>query len=155
LREVCFGATLRMATIPPTYPLAKGLKTAYIFCAKRDLEGRKRHPSSLHKLQNEIRIKPKTMEKIIPVRRFPKWSQDIEVSIATKQKDAITEEEQANECLRVYSDGSAIDGGVGGAAVLMKGKQMIRAKRFYLGSETGHTVYEAEIIGMILAVQIL
>lgn len=136
-------------------PLAKGLKAACGFCAKRDFDRQKRHPSPPHKLQNEIRINPKTMEKITPVRHFPKWSQDVEVSIATGWKDAIEEEEQANECQRVYSDGSAVDGGVGGAAVLMRGKQMIREKRFYLGTETQHTVYEAEIIGMILAVQLL
>ncbi|KAG2043295.1 hypothetical protein BDR03DRAFT_812345, partial [Suillus americanus] len=155
LRKVCFRTTLRMATLPPTYPLAKGLKAACGFCAKRDFDRQKRHPSPPHKLQNEIRINPKTMEKITPVRHFPKWSQDVEVSIATGWKDAIEEEEQANECQRVYSDGSAVDGGVGGAAVLMRGKQMIREKKFYLGTETQHTVYEAEIIGMILAVQLL
>jgi ribonuclease HI len=144
-----------MMTLPPTYPLAKGLKTAYSFCAKRDFEAQKRRPSPLHKLQNTVRTNPETMEKITPVRHFPKWTPDVEVSIATKEKDAIREDKQANECLRVYSDGSAVDGGVGGAAVLMRGKRMIRGKRFYLGSETEHTVYEAEMIGMILAVEIL
>lgn len=57
--------------------------------------------------------------------------------------------------MRVYSDGSAIDGGVEGAAVLMKNGEMVKERRFHLGSDQEHMVYEGEIIGMILAVEIL
>jgi len=61
----------------------------------------------------------------------------------------------AQEDLRVYSDGSAIDGGVGGTAVLMRGEEVVREKRFHLGSDKEHAVYEGELIGMILAVELL
>jgi ribonuclease HI len=96
-----------------------------------------------------------TMEKILPARHFPKWSPDIAISIAAKEQDAIKEDKEASENLRVYSDGSAVDGGVGGAAVLMKDGVMVREKRFYLGKVEEHMVYEAEVVGMILAVHLL
>lgn len=50
----------------------------------------------------------------------------------------------AREELRVYSDGSMIDGGVGGVAVLMEGERRIREIRFCLGSAVKYTVYEGE-----------
>ncbi|KAG2739807.1 hypothetical protein P692DRAFT_201729067, partial [Suillus brevipes Sb2] len=37
----------------------------------------------------------------------------------------------------------------------MSGARVIGEKKFHLGNEEEHTVYEAEIIGMILAVQLL
>ncbi|OAX30731.1 hypothetical protein K503DRAFT_818508, partial [Rhizopogon vinicolor AM-OR11-026] len=37
----------------------------------------------------------------------------------------------------------------------MRGDEAIRRKRFHLGSEKEHTVYEGELVGMILAVELL
>ncbi|KAG2141406.1 uncharacterized protein EDB93DRAFT_1159675 [Suillus bovinus] len=110
--KICFQATLRLATVSSTLPLANG-------------------------------------------RRYPKWISDITISIAPNKKDAIREQEAASETLRVYSDGSAVGGGVGGAAVLMKGKKMIKERRFYLGGYEEHTTHEAELVGIILALQLL
>lgn len=61
----------------------------------------------------------------------------------------------ANEEIRVYSDGSAVDRGVGGAAVAMEGERILRERRFHLGNDKTHTVYEGEVVGMILAVQLI
>ncbi|KAG2045803.1 ribonuclease H-like protein, partial [Suillus hirtellus] len=57
------------------------------------------------------------------------------------------------EDLRVYSDGSAIDGEVGGAAVMMRNDEIVGERIFYLGSDQEHTVYEGELVGIILAVE--
>lgn len=54
-----------------------------------------------------------------------------------------------------YSDGSSKYGGVGGAEVLMRGEEVIRRKWLHLASDKEHTVYEAELAGMVLAVQLL
>lgn len=80
---------------------------------------------------------------------------DVELRIASKPEEAHLEDTIADEDLRVYSDGSAIDGGIGGAAVLMEGDRMVDERRFYLGKTEEHTVYEGEIVGMILAVELL
>ncbi|KAG1788665.1 uncharacterized protein HD556DRAFT_1244907, partial [Suillus plorans] len=37
----------------------------------------------------------------------------------------------------------------------MDGERVIRERRFHLGSDKAHTVYEGEIVGMILAVQLI
>ncbi|KAG2144123.1 uncharacterized protein EDB93DRAFT_1251723 [Suillus bovinus] len=155
LRYTCYRATLRMSTLPESHPLSKHITAASNFCKKRNYEGHKRHPSPLHRLFNEFKMDPATMEKILPARHSTKWEPDVAISIASKEKDAAREEEEASKDLRVYSDGSAIDGGVGGASVLMRGGVMLSERRFYLGKEEDHTVYEAEIVGMILAVELL
>lgn len=155
LRKMCYRSTLRIATLPDTHPLARGVKAAFNFCAKRNFEGRKRHPSPLHRLLNEFRIDPTKIEKVQPIRHYPKWQADVEIQIARDQESAAKEDEIAREEWRVYSDGSAVEGGVGGAAVLMRGDAVEKERRFHLGTTEEHTVYEGEIVGMILAVQLL
>lgn len=44
------------------------------------------------------------------------------------------------EDMRVYLDGSSVDKGVGGVAVLMRGEVVVRKKRLHLGSDEEHTV---------------
>lgn len=144
-----------MATLPDTHPLAKDIRSAYMFGAKREFKGRKRHPSPLHKLTYEYQIDPDTTEKIRPVRHYPKWTPDTETHIADKPERAADEDLSAEEDIRAYSDGSSIEGGVGAAAVIMRGEEVIKSRRFYLGKDTEHTVYEGELVGMILAVQLL
>lgn len=155
LRKTCYRATLRMATLPQKHPLAKGIKNAYDYGKERDFKGKKRYPSPLHKLMYEFRINPSTVEKIDPVRHYPKWEPDVDIHIAEKAETAKIEDGLADENLRAYSDGSMVDGGVGGAAVVMRDNEVIGSKRFHLGSDREHTVYEAELVGMILAVQLL
>jgi len=92
----------------------------------------------------------------MPVRDYTKIGQaDVEVQIARNQESAAKEDEMVREEWRVYSDGSAVEGGVGGAAVLMRGNVVEKERRFHLGTIMEHTVYAGEIVGMILAVQLL
>ncbi|KAG1729344.1 uncharacterized protein EDB91DRAFT_1060003 [Suillus paluster] len=112
LQKICFKATLRMATLPNTHPLAKGISTTYNFCVKRQFGGHKRHLSPLHKLMNEFKIDPHRMETILPTRHYPKWAVDVNIQIAHKKEEAEREDKEADKELRAYSDGSAIDGGV-------------------------------------------
>ncbi|KIK37785.1 hypothetical protein CY34DRAFT_52906, partial [Suillus luteus UH-Slu-Lm8-n1] len=104
LRKMCHHVTLRLATLPESHPLANGIKTAFNYCKKREFTKQKRHPSPLHQLFNEFRIYPGKMEKILPVRHFPKWEPDTTISITKGEKDAVREENEAKEDLRVYSD---------------------------------------------------
>ncbi|KAG1888693.1 hypothetical protein F4604DRAFT_1569704 [Suillus subluteus] len=140
LRKICFKSTLRLATLPDSHPLARDIKTAYDYGAARNFNKPKRHPSPLHKLLYKFKINPTEMEKILPVRHYPKWKADVEVWIAGKKEEAAEEDELANEDLRVYADGSAIEGGVGAVAVLMRGEEVIDELRFHLGKDRDHTV---------------
>jgi hypothetical protein len=155
LCKMCHSATLHMSTLYRSHPLHKGILSTFNFHANQNFTGSKHHPSPLHKLFKEFRINPATTETIEPVCHFPKWMPDIEIRITSKPEKAYLEDTLGDEDFRVYSDGSAIDGGVGGAAVLMEGDRVVEERRFHLGSTEEHMVYEGEIVGMILAVELL
>ncbi|KAG2073156.1 hypothetical protein BDR04DRAFT_1116506 [Suillus decipiens] len=95
---------------------------------------------------------PKT---ILLVHHSTKWTPNVEISIASKSEEEYYEDQLIDEDIKVYLDGSAVDGGVGGGAVLMDREEVLRERRFYLGSDKDHTAYEGEVVGMILVVQLI
>jgi hypothetical protein len=131
-----------MITLPETHPLHKGLNAAYHYCSKRDFQKCKWHPSPLHNLANAFQLDPVKSKTILPVCHNTKWIPDVKISIASKTEEAYYEDQVTNEDIRAYSDGSAVDGGVGGGAVIMRGEEVLRERRFYLGSNKDHTIYE-------------
>ncbi|KAG2032022.1 hypothetical protein BDR03DRAFT_834363, partial [Suillus americanus] len=104
---------------------------------------------------NTFQLDPAKSETILPVHHSTKWTPDVKISIASKSEEAYYEDQLADKDIRVYLDRSMVDGGVGGGAVLMNGEEVLRERKFYLGSDKGHTVYEGEAVGMILAVQLI
>ncbi|OJA11398.1 hypothetical protein AZE42_03955 [Rhizopogon vesiculosus] len=135
-------SALRMVTLHQSHPLYKGICAAYNSSIRREFKScTGKRP--LHK--------SKAMAPI----HHPEREPNVTTHVAQSTEEAIIEDTIAQEDLRVYSDSSAVDGGVGAAAVLMRGDVAVRRKRLYLGSDKEHTVYKAELIGMILAVQLL
>ena len=67
-----------------------------------------------------------------------------------KEDDA---EDRAEVC--VYSDGSGVDGSAGAAAVLFWDGLEVRSIHYWLGSLTQHMTYEAEVIGVLLVLELL
>ena len=57
--------------------------------------------------------------------------------------------------IRVYMDGSGIEGQIGAAAVLYWDGVLKRKRRLRLGSTKHHTVYEGEGIGIILVLVLI
>ena len=57
--------------------------------------------------------------------------------------------------LAVYTDGSGTNKKIGAAAVLMLNDMELKTLQYRLGTETEHTVYEAEITAVILALHLL
>jgi ribonuclease HI len=55
----------------------------------------------------------------------------------------------------VYADGSGYKEGIGAAASLWVNNRKTKMLRFFLGKESEHTVYEAEIVGVILGLHLL
>ena len=55
----------------------------------------------------------------------------------------------------MYSDGSAHDGKVGAAAVLQREGKQDRTLKLHLGTTEQHTVYEAELVGMIMGLHLI
>ncbi|KAG1867714.1 hypothetical protein F4604DRAFT_2021351 [Suillus subluteus] len=155
LRKICQRAILRMVTLHHTHPLHKGLHTAYNSCTRRDFQSCKKHLSPIHRLLNKFNVNPYTVEAIALTRHYPKWTPDVTTDIAGDMQTAIANNAEADEDFQAYSDGSAVDGGVGGVVVLMRGGEVVKEKQFHLGNDQEHMVYEGEIVGMILAVELL
>jgi hypothetical protein len=88
-------------------------------------------------------VHPNNTEIIQPVRQTPKWQSAFKTHIAPSKDKAILEELGDPAFIRIYSDGSGIEGNIGSAAVLYRCKDNIETKHvlcYCLGPETRHTV---------------
>jgi ribonuclease HI len=150
VESACHKAITRLATLPLEHPLHTPVK--------KSAKGRvKRHRSSLHILTSIFGIDPKVIEKIPLVCTHPKERGSIPVRIdippnkeASKRADA-----NATETIKVYSDGSVHDGKVGAAAILKRAGKPDRVLKIYLGTTEQHTVYEAELAGMLMGLHLI
>jgi len=98
---------------------------------------------------------PTQVETIRPVRQGPKWVPSFGIEIAQDKEAALLAEKANRDHIQVYSDGSAIDGGVGAAATLYHHGVRISTLRKYLGTVDAHTVYEAEVVGIGLGIELI
>ena len=146
LKTLIRSAT-RLLSLPDSHPLYKPSQLA----AKRPV---KRHRSPLHTLFITTGVKPKRYETILPTRRRGNYRMLGEVHIDEDREVAI---KNANELTGtvIYTDGSGHDKKIGAAAVMMKNGIEVNAVQYHLGSETEHTVYEAEATAVILALHML
>ena len=146
--KVRFQAALRLATLPISHPLHKPVHQA----AHRFV---KRHHSPLHELMHRFKLKPKLMEKISASRQGPKWEPDLAIRIADN-KELAKQEDTADETpIKVYTDGSGLEGRIGAAAVLYRNGVLKGKRRMQLGSTKHHTVYEGEGVGMLLGLELI
>ena len=113
--KVCFRALTRLAMLPlehPLYPLVRKNASCRV----------KRHRTPLHTLLSLYNLNTALVEKIPSTARNPEQTGKLpfDVRIPADRKSSITEAASAREEVQVFSDGSAIDGKVGAAAILMK-----------------------------------
>jgi ribonuclease HI len=104
------------------------------------------------------KIHPDNTKTIQPVHQTPKWNSAFKICIAPSKEQAMEEETGDSTFVRIYSDGSGIEGNIGSATVLYHQQNGIETKcilRYYLGPETKHTVYEGEVVGAIMAQELL
>jgi hypothetical protein len=146
----CHGALTRMAALPIEHPLYKIMKS-------RRIGKTKRHKGPLHHLTKWFKIDVNAMEKTPMVVRDPSKTGNLPfgISIAESREDSIKETEKAQETIQIFMDGSALEGKVGAAAVLMRKGRHTQTLRFHLGPESEHTVHEAELVGILLGLHIL
>ena len=140
----------RLCSLPDTHPLHSHVHKATRFI--------KRHRSPLHQILAAYDLHPDDMETIAAVRLPPGWRPPFPISIAANKDDAAAAEAlwAARPGYRLYSDGSDCDNGVGASAVLYRpGTEEPTVLRYHLGASTRHTVYEAELVGLLLAAHLL
>lgn len=152
INKICCQAALRFATLPKTHLLHRHVKSAI----KRHP---KKFPSPLHRLMAAFPYRPDSIETIQAVRLHPKWQRGFSARIAPDKKSAIEEDINDKAQVKLYSDGSGIDGSIGASAVLLhyhpQGGVTKRTLRYRLGSDKKHDVYEGEVVGMLLASHLL
>jgi ribonuclease HI len=147
--KVCHRAAVRLATLPSSHPL-------HSFVRRASQRFVKRHKSSLHHLFHSTKVNPTLFETILPVRRRPNYRPYL-TSTIDDDRDKAKKQADDLRAMRVvvYADGSGYKGGIGAAASLWVNGRKTKTLRFFLGKDSEHTVYEAEIIGVILGLQLL
>ena len=150
IEKVCHDAITRIATLPQEHLLHKLIRKS----AKRQI---KQHQSPLHTLTSIFGLDPSKMERTPPVHTHPKKRslQRVRLDIPPDKDKSKRVDKNALESIRVYSDGSVHDGGVGMAAVLKCKGKPDRTLKLYLGTKEQHTVYEAKLVGMIMGLYLM
>lgn len=149
-QKVCHHAALRLATLPTRHPLHKHLK----HIVKH--HNVKRHRSSLHNLLATFKAFPEDIETLDPIRRSNATIPNAyDTYIAPKKELAIKEQKELKDIIQIYTDGSGHNGGIGAAAVLMREGKDPRMLKYHLGPDKTHTVYKAEVVGLMLAAKLL
>ena len=146
----CFRATVRMATLPKEHPLHKPVNWKVTRTTKR-------HRGPLQILASTLSIDAKRIEKIPTLGRDPSKLGELpfHIKIPADKEASAREAENATEEIQVFADGSAQGGKVGAAAILIRKNRPIRTLHYHLGPEAEHTVHEAELVGLLLAMHLI
>ena len=117
----------------------------------------KRHKAPLHNLMQTFSIKPNILETVATTGGNPatRHKHPFKVEIAKDKKASVTVDVEGTERVRVYLDGSAQEGKVGAAAVLICPGKETHKLHYHLGTLKHHTVFEAELVGMMLGLHLI
>ena len=148
----CHRALTRMAMLPKDHPLHSTVK-------RKNTRDVKRHRTAIHHLLDRYQdsIDPYKIEEIPATSCDPILAAKIPftISISEDRESSMREAANAEEEVQVFSDGSAMEGKVGAAAILLRAGKPARALHFHLGSEDKHTVHEAELVGILLGLHLI
>ena len=151
INKWCHRAFVRMAMLPVDDPLYKPVNW-------KRTRATKRHRGPPHNLTNTYNIDAYKVEKIPGVARDPTKTGKLpfRISIPEDKESSARAAENATEEIQVFTDGSAQEGKAGAAAILIrKNRPDSRMLHFHLGPEAGHTVHEAELVGLLLALHLI
>jgi ribonuclease HI/exonuclease III len=146
----CHRSLTRLATLPQEHPLYKTVKSKATLNTFR-------HSTPIHHLLRQYDINPRHIEKIPTAPRDPIHIgiTPFVISIPESREDSTEEAEAAEEEVQIFTDGSATEGKVGAAAILLRAGKPARILHLCLGTEDEHTVHEAESIGILLGLHLV
>ena len=93
------------------------------------------------------------METLDPVRALPAYEIKAKVTSAGSEEEEETVGPLEDGEVWIFSDGSCLDGRVGATAVMYRREPKVL--RYNMGLLTEHTIFEAEAIGVMLALHML
>ncbi|KAJ7687148.1 hypothetical protein B0H17DRAFT_1203812 [Mycena rosella] len=127
---------------PPHHPLHSHVKRCMHMYPQA-------HRSVLHEMFHAFPV-IRSLETIDPTPLDTTWVAPFTFRIADNKDMAIEELAQYTGGACLYGDGSGYEGGAGGAAVLKNKDGVYGMLRLHLGPMEKHTVFEAELVGLIL-----
>lgn len=142
-----FNAAARLTTLPETHPLYKSVRRCSRMYPRR-------HRSILHELFNAF-PELNNLETIDPTPTDPWWTPPFTFHIASSKDEAAEQVAQYADSFCVYTDGSGFENGVGAAAIAKTRCGSIRVRRAFLGPLSKHTVFEGELGGATLGLDII
>jgi ribonuclease HI len=149
LMNACFRSAARLATLPRTHP-------PFPYIKRTSARLIRRHRTTLYYLFHHIRIRTNAVEKIVPHRESPNPEKRYTIKIAPDKGHAMKWElRNRRNDIMIYSDGSGCEGGIGAATVIYRNRVKKRHLQYYLRPGTEHTVYEGELVGILLALHLL
>ena len=148
--ETCHRALTRITMLPKDHPLHKTIK-------RKNTCEIKRHRTAIHHLLDYYDLDPNKIAKILAAPCNPNLVGKTPFMIRIpKDRDSSTMgAANAEEEVKAYTDGSAIEGKVGAAATLPRAGRAARTLHFHLGLESEHTVHEAELVGILLGLHLI
>jgi ribonuclease HI len=150
LDKACHRAAARMATLPHSHPITK----LYRRSSKRKV---KRHKSLLHLLSLTFEAAHDEFETIAVAGHNPALMGKLpyRTDIPGSKDDSKEAEAQVPEQIKIYSDGSAHNSKVGVVAIMTKNGKTTRILHYHLGSVEEHTVFEAELAGILMGLYMI
>ena len=146
--RVCHQATLHLTALPESHPLFKPVHQS----ARQFL---KQHRLPLHHLFHAFNVQPQDCEMIMPPTHPPNEVSALQLQVADTWEESREEDKGDKADVWMYSDRSGIEGMAGAAAVLFSDSQEIWLLRYQLGPLTCHTMYEAKVVGVLLATELI
>jgi ribonuclease HI len=148
MRKICYRAAVRLATLPRSHPL----RPLFIIRSKRFI---KTHRSPLHELARLLGPHTANLETISPSNLPPGEDTKCKIVIHDTAEGSVAHARGSAAEIRIFADGSGVEGKAGAAAAMYKGSGGPRILRFHLGTLMEHTTFEAEAIGLQLALHML
>jgi hypothetical protein len=144
LKRISLKAYARLTTRPRNHPL-------YPAILKTSSHPVQHHKTSLQRLASLNNLEPQDVEQIPPTRAHPSTTSPHIFHIADSKEESIAEDsDRFTKGVMIYTDGSCYMSRVGASAVLYIGSVRIDSIRYQLGCARKHTIFEGELVGIIL-----
>ena len=148
LKETILKSYMRYTTRPTTHPLYPAIQKT----AKCTIQ---RHKMALHLHAETSIVKHSEVETITATRPQPGSTSPHNFCMAARKEEAIKwDNKNFHNSIIIYTDGSGYRSMVGASAVLYNNSLEIDLLKFQLGTTGRHSVFEGELIGILLGVHL-